>query len=186
MPPGRHHVPVAWTAPEVPRTDPPEVAGERESLEGWLDYHRATLLWKCQGLTGDQLAERAAAPSSLSLLGLVRHMAEVERSWFRRRFAGQSQLPCLYCSDEFPDGEFDLAESSGAEADFATFVAECDLARQATAGRSLDETFLGRRVGTTTPAFDLRWAYVHMIEEYARHNGHADILRERIDGVTGA
>ncbi len=172
---------VTWTAPEVSRTDPPRIAGERESLEAWLDYHRATLLWKCQGLTGDQLTERAAAPSSLSLLGLVRHMAEVECSWFRRRFAGQSQLPYLYCSDEFPDGDFDLAESSGAEADFATFVAECDLARQVAAGRSLDETFPGRE---GTP-IDLRWVYVHMIEEYARHNGHADILRERIDGVTG-
>ncbi|MDX6395294.1 MAG: hypothetical protein QOJ73_6357 [Streptosporangiaceae bacterium] len=172
---------MTWTVPEVPRLDPPQVAGERESLETWLDYHRATLLHKCAGLTGDQLATRAVPPSSLSLLGLVRHMAEVELSWFRRRFAGHSQLPYLYCSDEVPDGDFDLAESSGAEADFATFVAECDLARQAAAGRSLDETFPGREGAP----IDLRWVYVHMIEEYARHNGHADLLRERIDGVTG-
>jgi Protein of unknown function (DUF664) len=182
MPPGRHHVPVTWTAPEVPRTDPPEVAGERESLEGWLDYHRATLLHKCAGLTGDQLTERAAAPSSLCLLGLVRHMAEVERWWFRRRFADQSEVGDLFCTEEFPDGEFDLAESGGAEADFATFTAECALARQAAAGRSLDDTFASPRDGSP---MDLRWVYVHMIEEYARHNGHADILRERIDGVTG-
>jgi Protein of unknown function (DUF664) len=182
MPPGRHHVPVTWTAPDVPRTDPPEVAGERESLEAWLDYHRATLLRKCAGLTGDQLTERAAAPSSLCLLGLVRHMAEVERWWFRRRFAGQSEVGDLFCTEEFPDGEFDLAESGGAEADFATFTAECALARQAAAGRSLDETFASPRDGRP---MDLRWVYVHMIEEYARHNGHADILRERIDGVTG-
>jgi hypothetical protein len=172
---------VTWTAPQVPRTDPPEVAGERESLEGWLAYHRATLLIKCQGLTGDQLTERAVAPSSLSLLGLVRHMAEVERAWFRRRFGGQSELGYLFCSDEFPDGDFDFAESGAAKADFATFAAECDLAGQATAGRSLDETFVGRQ-GTE---IDLRWVYAHMIEEYARHNGHADILREQIDGVTG-
>jgi hypothetical protein len=170
---------VTWTAPEAPRTDPPEVAGERESLESWLEYHRATLLSKCQGLTGDQLTERAVAPSSLSLLGLVRHMADVERSWFRRRFGGQSELAPLFWSDEFPDGEFDLAEAAGAEADFATFATECALARQATAGRSLDETFTGRT------EIDLRWVYVHMIEEYARHNGHADILREQIDGMTG-
>jgi len=172
---------VTWIASEAPRTDPPEVAGERESLEGWLEYHRATLLSKCQGLTGDQLAERAVAPSSLSLLGLVRHMADVERAWFRRRFGGQSELPPLFWSDAFPDGEFDLAAAAGAEADFATFATECALARQAAAGRALDETFTGRH-GTE---IDLRWVYLHMIEEYARHNGHADILREQIDGVTG-
>jgi uncharacterized damage-inducible protein DinB len=157
------------------------VASERESLDTWLDYHRATLLHKCRGLTGDQLAERAVAPSSLSLLGLVRHMAYVERVWFRHRFGGQDGLGDLFCSEEFPDGDFDLAEAAGAEADFATFATECALARQAAAGRSLDETFAGRRGGPV----DLRWVYVHMIEEYARHNGHADILREQIDGVTG-
>ena len=81
---------MTWTAPQVTRTDPPTVAGERESLETWLDYHRDTLLFKCQGLTGEQLARRAVAPSSLSLLGLVRHMTEVERAWFRIRFAGRA------------------------------------------------------------------------------------------------
>jgi Protein of unknown function (DUF664) len=172
---------VTWTAPEITRADPPTVAGERASLESWLDYHRATLLYKCQGLTGDQLARRAVAPSSLSLLGLVRHMAEVERWWFRRRFAGQPGVDDLYCSEEHRDGDFDFAEAGNAEADFATFENECVLAREAAAGRSLDDTFQGYRQGS----FDLRWVYVHMIEEYARHNGHADILREQIDGVTG-
>jgi Protein of unknown function (DUF664) len=173
---------VTWTAPRIDRHDPPTVAGERQSLDSWLDYHRATLLFKCQGLTGEQLARRAVEPSSLSLLGLVRHMAEVERSWFRRRFAGQAGLGALYCSEQYPDGDFDLAEPGGAEADFATFTVECDLAREAAAGRSLDDTFVGR--GRET--IDLRWVYVHMIEEYARHNGHADLLRERIDGITGS
>ena len=83
---------MTWTAPQVTRTDPPTVAGERESLETWLDYHRDTLLLKCQGLTGEQLARRAVAPSSLSLLGLVRHMAEVERAWFRIRFTAEPGL----------------------------------------------------------------------------------------------
>jgi hypothetical protein len=182
MPPAYQDVLVTWIAPDVPRTEPPEVAGERESLEGWLHYHRATLLYKCQGLTGEQLTTRAVAPSTLSLLGLVRHMAAVERWWFRRHSAGQSELGNLFWSEEFPDGEFDLAESSGAEADFAAFAEECALADEAVAKRSLDETFTHPRRGT--PA-DLRWVYVHMIEEYARHNGHADILREQIDGVTG-
>jgi len=175
------HVRVSSKAPEVTRTRPAGPAAERESLQAWLDYHRATLLLKCQGLTGEQLARRAVSPSSLSLLGLVRHMAECEGWWFRRHFRGQTDLAPRYCTDEFPDGDFDLAEPGGAEADFAAFAQEVQLAREATTGRSLDNTFRGPR----GDLLDLRWAYVHMIEEYARHNGHADLLRERIDGVTG-
>jgi len=173
---------VTWTAPEVARVDPPTVAGERAALDGWLDYHRSTLLHKCQALAGEQLARRAVPPSSLSLLGLVRHMTEVERAWFRRRVAGQTGLGSLYCSDEFPDGDFDLAEPDGAEAGFAAFRQECGLAREAAAGRPLDGTFTHERYHRP---IDLRWVYLHMTEEYARHNGHADLLRERIDGVTG-
>jgi hypothetical protein len=173
---------MTWTAPQAQRTDPPEVAGERESLETWLDYHRATLLVKCQGLTAEQLVAPAAAPSTLTLLGLVRHMAENERWWFRREFARQPGVGDLYGSEEFPDGDLDLADPAHAEADLATYRAECALARAAVAGRSLDEAFGELRRGTP---MDLRWVYQHMIEEYARHNGHADILREMIDGVTG-
>jgi len=158
------------------------VAGERAALEGWLEFHRDTLLIKCQGLTGEQLAERAVPPSSLSLLGLVRHMADVERAWFRIRVAGEAGLGFRHWTDEFPDGDFDFAEPSGAEADLAAYRQECDLARAAVAGRSLDDTFFHQRDRVT---MDVRWVYLHMIEEYARHNGHADLLRERIDGVTG-
>lgn len=128
---------MTWIAPKVPRTEPPTVAGEREALETWLDFHRETLLHKCQGLTGEQLVAAAVAPSTLTLLGLVRHMAEVERWWFRRQFDGQADVGDLYCSDEHPDGEFDFATAEGAEADFATFREECELARQTAAGRSL-------------------------------------------------
>ena len=173
---------MTWIAPEAHRDEPPDVAAEREALQGWLDYHRATLLLKCQGLTGEQLVTRAIAPSSLSLLGLVRHMAEVERGWFRIRFGGEAELPALYCSDAAPDGDFDNARSDGAETDFAAYTAECALADRAAAGRSLDEEFASPRDGRP---MDLRWIYLHMIEEYARHNGHADILREQVDGVTG-
>jgi Protein of unknown function (DUF664) len=180
--PAQHDDPVTWTAPDVPRTDPPTVAGERASLEAWLEYHRATLRHKCQGLTGDQLIQHAVAPSSLSLLGLVRHMAEVERWWFRRQFAGQAELGDLFCSEEHPDGDFDLLASDAAEADFAAFGIECDRASETAASRSLDETFPHPRSGAP---IDLRWVYLHMIEEYARHNGHADIIREQIDGTTG-
>jgi hypothetical protein len=173
---------MTWTAPQVPRTDPPYVSGEREALQSWLDYHRSTLLRKCEGLTGEQLIQRAVAPSSLSLLGLVRHMAEVERGWFRRGLGGQSDLSQLFCSEEYPDGDFDLADGSGAAADFAIFAAECPLADAAVADRSLDDTCVRQPSGNQV---SLRWIYGHMIEEYARHNGHADILREQIDGVTG-
>jgi Protein of unknown function (DUF664) len=158
------------------------VAGERAALEGWLEFHRNTLLGKCQGLTGEQLAQRAVPPSSLSLLGLVRHMTDVERAWFRIRAAGEPGLGQRYATDESPDADFDFAEPAGAEADLAAYLEECGLARAAMAGRSLDDTFFHQRYGHT---LDLRWVYLHMIEEYARHNGHADLLRERIDGVTG-
>jgi hypothetical protein len=172
---------MTWTAPNVDRADPPDVASERTALQGWLDYHRATLRWKCAGLTGEQLVVRPVASSALSLLGLVRHMAEVERAWCRRRLGGLGYLGLLYCSDEIPDGDFDLADPAGAAADFAAFTAECAAADDAARDRSLDDTFLSRQGST----MDLRWVYLHMIEEYARHNGHADLIRELIDGVTG-
>jgi len=173
---------MTWTAPDVTRCEPPDVAGERSALQGWLDYHRATLLWKCRGLDGAQLTARPVESSTLSLLGLVRHMTEVERGWFRIKFAGQADLGYSYCSDEFPDGDFDLTDGAEAERDFAAFAAEYAAADNAVAGRSLDETFPSPRDGRP---MDLRWIYLHLIEEYARHNGHADILRELIDGVTG-
>ncbi|HEX5189538.1 MAG TPA: DinB family protein [Streptosporangiaceae bacterium] len=172
---------MTWIAPDVQRAEPDQPAQERAALQCWLDYHRATLLYKCQGLSGEQLTRRTAEPSTLSLLGLVRHMTDVERAWFRRRLAGRADLPSLYWSDEHPDGDFDLADPADAESAFETFRTECELADAAAAGRSLDDTFVSSDGNT----LDLRWIYLHMIEEYARHNGHADILRERLDGVTG-
>jgi uncharacterized damage-inducible protein DinB len=166
----------------VTRTEPPDVADERSALQGWLDYHRQTLRWKCAGLTGEQLTVRPVPSSTLSLLGLLRHMAEVERGWFVRRFAGRGELPPLFWSDEFPDGDFDLTDAAEAEADFGTYAAVCAEADAAAAGHGLDETFVNPRSRKT---MDLRWIYLHMIEEYARHNGHADLIRELIDGVTG-
>ena len=150
-------------------------------LEGWLDFHRQTLLAKCSGLTAEQLRQRAAPPSGLSLLGLVRHMAEVERGWFRRRVAGQD-AGFLYSSEADPDGEFDHVDTADAEQDIATYRREIDLARQAAAGRELDETFFHSH---RRAQMSVRWVFVHMIEEYARHNGHADLIREAIDGETG-
>ena len=174
---------VPWRAPEVERVDPPLVADERRALEGWLDYHRQTLLFKCAGLTADQLRQCAVPPSNLSLLGLVRHMAKVERIWFQQRLDGRN-VPRLYTTADSPDGDFDLVDDADAQADFATFAAEVAAAREVAAGHSLDDTFRNPRIGLEANT-DLRWVYIHMIEEYARHNGHADLLRERIDGTTG-
>jgi uncharacterized damage-inducible protein DinB len=172
---------MGWVAPEVERPDPPYAADERSMLEAWLDWHRQTLLGKCSGLSADQLKQRTCVPSSLSLLGLVRHMAEVERSWFQIRVAGRD-VGHRYCSDDNPDGEFDDVEAADAESDFAAFAEDVAAARTVAAEHGLDDTFFHthRRVDIS-----LRWVYVHMIEEYARHNGHADLLRERIDGATG-
>jgi Protein of unknown function (DUF664) len=163
------------------RTDPPYVSDERTSLEAWLDFHRATLLWKCDGLTGEQLAERSVEPSTMSLLGLVRHMSEVERGWFRQ-FVGGEDVPDVYCSPEAPGADFDDVDPARADEDFAIFRAEVEVCRAVGARYGLDH--LTRR-GRRDFDIDLRWVYTHMIEEYARHNGHADLLRERIDGAIG-
>lgn len=149
-------------------------------LDGWLDWHRMTLLSKCAGLTGEQLAERSVPPSTLSLLGLVRHLTYVERAWFRQRFL-QEEVGTLYSTPEDPDADLLDTDPARAEAEFAAYREEVDLVRAGVKGMSLDDTFTTDRHGTRS----LRWIYLHMIEEYARHNGHADLLRERIDGVTG-
>ncbi|GAB4054034.1 DinB family protein [Catellatospora paridis] len=173
---------MTWTAPQITRTDEPYVADERALLEGYLDRHRATLLHKCAGLTGRQLAQVSVPPSTLTLLGLVRHLADVERTWFRRRVRGEA-VPSLYSHpDGRPGAAFDLADPAGAEADLAALAAEQQACRDAVAGASLDDTFVHERLAQT---MSLRWVYLHMIEEYARHNGHADLIREAVDGVTG-
>jgi uncharacterized damage-inducible protein DinB len=170
-----------WTAPLPIRTDAPTTGDERTLLDGWLEFHRQTLLRKCAGLTAEQLRTPAVEPSTLSLHGLVRHMGEVERSWFRRRLDGVD-LPFLYCGEGNEDGDFDDVESADAAADLDTLSAEVAAAPEVAARYGLEDTFVHPRTHET---ISLRWLYLHMIEEYARHNGHADLLRERIDGVTG-
>lgn len=163
------------------RPEPAFVGDERTQLTGFLDFHRATLEWKCAGLTADQLARQAVAPSTMSLLGLVRHLAEVERAWFDR-VAGVTR-PLPYSSPDDRDAEFDGAVGDpvvAAEA-FQTWRTAIDEAREVTARTDLDATFEHPVNGRTS----LRWVLIHLIEEYARHNGHADLLREAIDGATG-
>ena len=112
----------------TPRSEPACFAGEREMLEGWLEYHRATLAMKCEGVSADQLRRRAVPPSTLSLLGLIRHMADVERLWFQRVLAGEDAPP-LYYSDAEPDGEFDGVDGADPAEAFTAWRAECDRAR---------------------------------------------------------
>ncbi|THA71540.1 DinB family protein [Streptomyces sp. A0958] len=171
---------MTWTAPEATRTPGSLVAGEREMLTGFLNWFRSTLLQKCAGLTGEQLAERTVPPSNLALLGLVRHMAKVERTWFRQRFAGQ-ELGSLYDQAKGKDADFEDLDPARAAEDYARLVEECRLADEIVAGASLDDTFTH-----DGEVYSLRFVHVHMISEYARHIGHADLVRERLDGDTGA
>ena len=152
-------------------------------LDGWLEFHRATLEMKCDGLSADQLRQRAVPPSSLSLLGLIRHMTDVERHWFRNTLHGED-APDLYSTEDDRDGDFDHIEDADPVETFAAWHAELDHSRQLLAAvPSLDE--IGARPRRGQPV-SVRWIVMHMIEEYARHNGHADFLRERIDGSVGA
>jgi uncharacterized damage-inducible protein DinB len=165
------------------RRDPPLEADERTMLEAWLDYQRATLVVKCEGLGADDLRRRSVPPSTLSLLGLVRHMAEVERGWFRRTLAGEDVTP-LYYSESDPDGDFDGVDAADPGEAFATWRAECEhSAARLAAVTALDQ--VGARPRRSGQGVSVRWILVHMIEEYARHNGHADLLRQRIDGAVG-
>jgi hypothetical protein len=171
-----------WTAPTVDRVRPDRIADERRSLDQWLDFQRETLLMKCAGLTADQLKQRAVPPSGLSLLGLVRHMVEVEQWWFGMH-AGQQDLVFPYDPDSI-GLDFTEVDDADAAGNLDDFVQQCESSRAAAAGKSLDDV-VPSRGDHPERTFDIRWIYVHMIEEYARHNGHADLLREVIDGTTG-
>jgi uncharacterized damage-inducible protein DinB len=161
-------------------TELPRTADERTTLLAFLEWQRATLLRKCEGLGAEQLRQRSAPPSNLSLLGLVRHLTDVERGWFRRTLA-QEDAPQLYRLDSTPDADFIDVDSIAVDEVFAAWHAECERSREIAAARRLDDTGTQR---TGTPV-SLRWVLVHMIEEYSRHNGHADLVRERIDGAVG-
>ncbi len=171
---------MTWRAPAVERPDGSLTAPERELLQGYLDFYRATLLFKCAGLTAAELAARPSPPSNLSLLGLIRHLTKVERIWFRIHLAAEPAEP-LFAPELGKDADFELIDAAQAEAAYDGLIAEWKLSDEAAAGRSLDDRFTFKGTEST-----LRMIYIHLIGEYARHCGHADLVREQLDGTTGA
>lgn len=170
------------------RVDPPAQAGETEMLVAFLDYYRATLLLKAEGLSDEQARTAGVPPSDLNLMGLIRHMAEVERNWFQRWLV-KADAPGIYGDDDDPDEDRDMhpgPDDTLADA-IAVFEREVDTSRRLSAGVSPDAptVHVGESVHWAGFHPNLRWILIHMIEEYARHCGHADLLRERIDGVVG-
>ncbi|MFB1298899.1 DinB family protein [Mycobacterium sp. pW049] len=164
------------------RTTPPMNSDERTTLTAWLDFHRDTLLLKCAGLDDEQVREASVPPSALTLQGLVQHLAEVERNWFRR-VLDREAAPAIFDPSAHTgghDGGFELADAVRFADAVAIWQREVDKARAICIRHELDDVspFMGTEVS-------LRWIYVHMVGEYARHNGHADLIRERIDAATG-
>ena len=162
-----------------PRMQGGQTHGERENLVGYLEHYRQTLAMKCDGLTAEQLATRSVPPSNISLLGLVRHLARVEQSWFRRVIEARMDIPRLF-QDE--DGGFDFPEVDDdlVRASHALWQSEIAYAREV-----LERTDLDAVVDVHGEPCEVRDIVVHMIEEYARHGGHADLVRECIDGRAG-
>ena len=170
---------------QTERTAVPPLGGEREILEGYLDRHRDTLEWKCAGLTEQQLKSRAYEPSAITLLGLLRHMAEVEYYWFESVLLGRDENLGVFGSEDDPEGDFTDLDSHSVEFVLDHWKRACQASREHAAAiedlshvASRPRSWDGRQVS-------LRYILAHMVEEYVRHNGHADFLRERIDGGTG-
>jgi len=169
---------MTWISPAPDPVDGPMTGDDRPILEGMLAHQRTTLLNVCAGLTAEQLALRSLATSNLSLLGLVRHMAKVERIWFRKRVAGED-VEHLHNFEARDDTDFNQIDPADAPDAVEQLRDEWALADRAVAGIDFEHTI------SHHGDMSLRMVYVHMIQEYARHNGHADLLREAIDGTTG-
>jgi Protein of unknown function (DUF664) len=156
-------------SPDLSGAEPPRGADERALLDGWLDHYRLAVVRKCSGLSDEQLAARSCPPSTMSLAGLVRHLTEMERVYAQR--LADPGLPLRYVTGDSPDGDFDEVTPQGVRADLVAFTEHWERSREAMAALPLDDR--------------VRWHYLYLIKEYARHLGHADLLRERIDGATG-
>jgi len=169
-----------WADDDRPRI--PRVAGEREALTAYLEYYRATVQMKCQGLTPEQARARSMPPSTLSIHGLVRHLAGVERWWFQQNFE-RRDVPFLFFTEENPDLDFDPPAEADFAADLEVWRAECEVSRDIVGAHELDD--IARPLDWYEDV-DLRWLVLRMITEYAQHCGHLDLLREGVDGRTGA
>ncbi len=169
-----------WDDDDRPRI--PRVAAEREALAAYLEYYRATVEMKSRGLTPEQARSRSMPPSTLSLHGLVRHLAGVERWWFQQNFE-RRDVPFLFISADDPNLDFDPASEADFAADLQTWRAECAVSREIVAAHDLDDT---ARPLDWYEDVDLRWLVLRMITEYAQHCGHVDLLREGVDGRAGA
>jgi hypothetical protein len=162
------------------RSIPPYAAPEKEMLAAYLDFHRATIKWKIEGLSEED-ARRPMTPTDTKLLGIVKHLAYVERWWFQDNFAGRD---CEYpWSEEDWEADFRIEPGETIQSIFALYDTECEVSREIVAAASLDDVAARPRREGRHPT--LRWIMLHMIEEVARHNGQADIIRELIDGKTG-
>ena len=167
-----------FTSP-VERTEAPGTGDEREQLNAYLDFQRATILRKLDGL-GDADLRRAVAPSGLTLLGILKHLADVEHGWFVVNFARTGE-EFLFQSESDPDLDLHVQDNETTDEIVKLFLEMCERSRAIVEAASLDDRVPNQRRGE----IDLRWIMLHLIEEYARHNGHADIIRELIDGATG-
>ena len=165
-------------ASPLPPSEPLTIAPERDALESWLEMFRAQLIATLDGLDDEQV-DRSVVGSLTTLHGLVRHMTKVEHVWFVNVIAGSDE-PAPFGWPEVVDGDFLLNESAGIDADVQGYLKACRRSREIFATVSLDDVRTHHRIGDV----DVRWVMLHMIEEYAQHNGHADIIRELIDGTT--
>jgi len=168
------------------RIDPPAQADETTMLVAFLDYYRASLILKSVGLTDEQARACAVPPSDLNITGLIRHMAEVERAWFQRWFIENGASPIFY-SDDDPDGDIHVGLDDTLADAIAVWEQEVQRAREITAAAQPDDVAQHVATDPQRAGFqpNMRWILNHMIEEYARHCGHADLLRQCIDGVVG-
>jgi hypothetical protein len=170
---------VTDTAPPVDEEDLVAVAGERDTLEGFLEYHRRVLSGKLRGLSEED-ARRHLVPSLTTMLGLVSHAAAVERNWFQHHLGGKPRDE-ITGNARGDDPSWDVGADMTIADVIAEFDSACATSRQIASNFTLDQTVPRDEQGPVS----LRWIYVHIIREHARHIGHADILREQIDGVTG-
>jgi uncharacterized damage-inducible protein DinB len=166
------------------RVDPPLAVPERETLQGFLDFHRQTLLQKCEGLDADQL-NRTLAPSEMTLGGMLKHVALNEDSWFSQRFAGRPAAEPWASVDWEADLDWDWHSAVDDSPETLVALLEENIARSREVLAEADLDALSAAPSRAGDHFSLRWIVLHMIEEYARHNGHADLIRESIDGATG-